>query len=73
MQGAAEQGPAPRCAIRLVSGDELIVEGSAEDVEKRLSDAARSGPNRLAWLEHGEGGDPIGVNPTHVAALVPRP
>jgi hypothetical protein len=55
--------------IRLVSGDAFTVEGSLEEVEKGLSDAARSGQARLAWFkEHGTD-SPVGVNPTHVAAL----
>jgi hypothetical protein len=62
-----------RCAeIRLVSGDVFTVEGTLEEVEKGLSDAARSGQARLAWFkEHGTDG-PVGVNPAHVAALRAR-
>jgi hypothetical protein len=55
--------------IRLVNGDVFTVAGSVEEVEKRLSDAARSGQSRLAWLtEHGTE-DSVGVNPDHVATL----
>jgi hypothetical protein len=55
--------------IRLLSGEVFIVAGSLEEVEKRLSDAARSGQSRLAWFEQrGEGG-PVGINPAHVASL----
>jgi hypothetical protein len=55
--------------IRLVNGDVFTVEGTLEEVEKALSDAARSGQARLAWFrEHGTDG-PVGVNPAHVAAL----
>lgn len=55
--------------VRLASGDVFMVEGTLEEVEKRLSDAARSGQARLAWFsEHGTG-VPIGVNPDHVATL----
>jgi hypothetical protein len=55
--------------IRLVSGDVFTVEGTVEEVEKELSDAARSGQARLAWFkEHGTDG-PVGVNPAHVTAL----
>jgi hypothetical protein len=57
--------------IKLVDGDLLTVEGTLEEVEKKLSDAARSGQSRLAWFtEHGGGGS-IGVNPAHVASLRP--
>jgi hypothetical protein len=55
--------------IRLVSGDVFTVEGTLDEVEKALSDAARSGQARLAWFkEHGTDGS-VGVNPAHVAAL----
>jgi hypothetical protein len=55
--------------ITLPSGDVFTVEGSLDEVEKRLSDAARSGQSRLAWFqEHGKD-DTVGVNPAHVVAL----
>jgi hypothetical protein len=55
--------------IRLLNGDAFTVEGGLDDVEKALSDAARSGQGRLAWFkEHGTGGS-VGLNPTHVAAV----
>jgi hypothetical protein len=55
--------------IRLVSGDVFTVEGTLEEVEKGLSDAARSGQARLAWFKEQGTDDPVGVNPAHVAAL----
>ena len=55
--------------ITLPSGDVFTVEGSLEDVEKRLSDAARSGQSRLAWFKERGKEDSIGVNPAHVVAL----
>jgi hypothetical protein len=55
--------------IRLLSGDVLTVEGGLEEVEKGLSDAARSGQARLAWFkEHGTDVS-VGINPAHVATL----
>jgi hypothetical protein len=64
--------PVRYAEIRLVSGDLFTVEGTLEEVEKGLSDAARSGQARLAWFkEHGTDG-PVGVNPAHVAALRAR-
>jgi hypothetical protein len=64
--------PVEQVEIRLVNGDALTVEGSLEEVEKRLSDAARSGQSRLAWFgEEGRSG-PIGVNPDHVVTLRAR-
>ena len=59
----------PYAEIRLVSGDVFTVEGTLEEVEKALSDAARSGQARLAWFkEHSTDGS-VGVNPAHVTAL----
>jgi hypothetical protein len=58
----------PRTEIKLLGGDVIVVQGSTEDVERALSDAARSGQSRLAWLKE-SGGDSIGINPAHVIAL----
>ena len=59
-----------RCAeIRLLSGDVFTVEGTLDEVEKRLSDAARSGQARLAWFKERSSEDSVGINPAHVAAL----
>ena len=55
--------------IRLLNGDVFTVEGALEEVEGKLSDAARSGQSRLAWFaEHGTDAS-VGVNPAHVASL----
>ena len=55
--------------IKLIDGDGFTVEGTLEEVEKKLSDAARSGQSRLAWfMEHGTDSS-LGVNPDHVATL----
>ena len=52
-----------------MNGDTFTVEGTMDEVEGKLSDAARSGQSRLAWFtEHGTGGS-IGINPAHVASL----
>ena len=55
--------------IRLLSGDVFTVEGTLDEVEKRLSDAARSGQARLAWFKERRGEGSVGINPAHVAAL----
>ena len=55
--------------IRLADGETLAVEGVLDEVEKKLSDAARSGQARLAWFKARDGDAPIGVNPAHVATL----
>lgn len=53
----------------MVNGDVVFVEGTLIEVEKELSDAARSGSSRFAWLAQ-EGTDQrIGINPDHVVSL----
>ena len=47
----------------------FAVEGSLEEVEKRLSDASRSGRSRLAWFTEAGRDRALGINPDHVAAL----
>ena len=59
----------PCTAISLLSGDVFMVEGTTAEVERALSDAARSGQSRLAWLKEFGRGEQIGVNPAHVIAL----
>ena len=55
--------------VKLLSGDVVVVEGTLDEVEAKLSDAARSGQSRLAWFtEYGTDGS-VGVNPAHVASL----
>jgi hypothetical protein len=61
----------PCTEIRLLSGDVFTVEGNTDDVERALSDAARSGQSRLAWLAECDKGHPIGINPTHVIVVRP--
>jgi hypothetical protein len=57
--------------VRLLNGDVFTVEGALDEVESKLSDAARSGQSRLAWFtEHGTDGS-VGVNPAHVVTLKP--
>lgn len=53
----------------LPDGDLLEVEGELGEVEKALSDAARSGQSRLAWFRERGRDDSVGVNPAHVVAL----
>ena len=55
--------------VKLLNGDLVVVEGTLDEVESKLSDAARSGQSRLAWFtEYGNDGS-VGVNPAHVASL----
>ena len=61
--------PVAHAEIRLVNGDVFTVDGTLDEVEKGLSDAARSAQSRLAWFnEYGADGS-VGINPAHVAAL----
>lgn len=57
--------------IGTIDGGVIAVEGSLDEVEKKLSDAARSGRSRFAWLTDERTGKPIGVNPDHVVSLRP--
>jgi hypothetical protein len=62
----------PYAELKLLNGDVLVVEGALDEVEAKLSDAARSGQSRLAWFtEYGSDGS-VGVNPVHVASLKAR-
>ena len=61
--------PVAFAVIKLADGDLLTVQGTLEEVEKKLSDAARSGQSRLAWFtEHGTDAS-VGVNPALVSSL----
>ncbi|HEU4706598.1 MAG TPA: hypothetical protein VFS64_05400 [Solirubrobacterales bacterium] len=55
--------------IRMVNGDAIRVEGTLSEIEKELSDAARSGSSRFAWLTREGTGERIGVNPDQVVSL----
>jgi hypothetical protein len=55
--------------IRLANGDTFAVKGALTEVEKKLSDAGRSGQARLAWFRALGDDTPVGVNPAHVATL----
>jgi len=55
--------------IRLLNGDAFEVEGTVAEVERKLSDAARSGASRLAWLTEHATEAPVGINPANVASL----
>ncbi|HEY2479110.1 MAG TPA: hypothetical protein VGI17_10305 [Solirubrobacterales bacterium] len=55
--------------VTLVNGQVVQFEGEVGEVEKLLSDAARSGHARFAWLtEHGSG-ERVGVNPDQILIL----
>ena len=64
-------GSVAHTELRLLNGDVFRVEGPLEEVERKLSDAARSGQSRLAWFTEHDTDRGIGVNPAHVAILKP--
>lgn len=55
--------------IRMANGDAIRVKGALSEIEKELSDAARSGSSRFAWLPSEGTGERIGVNPDQVVSL----
>jgi hypothetical protein len=58
-----------RADLNMANGERLKVKGTLEEVEKTLSDAARSGQTRLAWLTDAETEKPVGVNPAQVSTV----
>jgi hypothetical protein len=55
--------------VRLLNGDVFTVEGTLDEVESKLSDAARSGQARLAWFTEYRTEGSVGINPAHIAVL----
>ena len=59
----------PRTEVQLIGGESLVASGEPGEVEKTLSDAARSGASRLAWRTVPATNEKIAVNPAHVISL----
>ena len=59
----------PTIDLHMANGERLNVTGTLEEVEKTLSDAARSGQSRLAWLTDAESKALVGVNPAQVSTV----
>jgi hypothetical protein len=55
--------------LGLATGERINVTGTLEEIEKILSDAARSGQSRLAWLTDADTDHPVGVNPAQVTSI----
>jgi hypothetical protein len=55
--------------LHMANGERLSVTGTLEEVEKTLSDAARSGQSRLAWLTDAKSKARVGVNPAQVSTV----
>lgn len=53
----------------MLNGEVIRVQGELKEVEKALSDAARSGSSSLAWLTADGSDGEIGINPHHVVSL----
>jgi hypothetical protein len=62
-------GPRPATKVLFSTGDSLDVEGTIQEVEKPLQNAARSSPGTLAWLKDADTGESVCVNPVHVVTL----
>ena len=58
--------------VKLLNGEVLVVEGSLDQVEAKLSDAARSGQSRLAWFTEHPSDSSVGLHPAHVVSLKAR-
>jgi hypothetical protein len=59
----------PTTRLLLTTGDWIAVEGTADEVARRLEDASRSTTGTLAWFEEAEDGQALGVSPPHVVLL----
>ena len=61
----------PTTDVLLSTGDQLVVEGTVDQVVKLLEDAARSSAGTLARLPRVDTGDQLAVNVAHVVAVRP--
>jgi hypothetical protein len=55
--------------LHLVTGEQLEVDGSPDEVAKVLENARRSSPGSLAWLRETVGDERLGVNPAQVVTV----
>ena len=53
----------------MFGGARYIVEGSTQDVEQAILNAARGSIMEFAWFVDADTGERIGINPEHVIAL----
>jgi hypothetical protein len=61
----------PTTRLLLVTGAQLEVEGSIEDVAKELENAARNSVETLAWLTEAANRQALGVNAARVVTVRP--
>jgi hypothetical protein len=59
----------PTTCLLLSTSEWVVVDGAMVDVTRQLEDASRSTTGTLAWLNEVEGGQVVGVNPSHVVML----
>jgi hypothetical protein len=59
----------PSTRVLLTTGEWLVVDGTTEDVTRRLEDASRSTTGTLAWLSEVDDGETVGVSPSHVVMV----
>lgn len=59
----------PSTRLLLTTGEWVAVDGPTDDVTRRLEDASRSTTGTLAWLKEADGGQAVGVNPSHVVMV----
>ena len=59
----------PSTKLVLVTGEQLEVSGTLEEVTRGLLDAARSTAGSLAWLKTASSDERVGVNPAHVVTV----
>lgn len=55
--------------ITVVGGERYRVDGSAQEVEATILDAARGSLMNLAWMVEVETGELVGLNPSHIVML----
>jgi hypothetical protein len=55
--------------LLLVTGEQLEVDGSPDEVAKALENARRSSPGTLAWLHETVDDERLGVNPAQVVTV----
>ncbi|MGA2925828.1 MAG: hypothetical protein ABSG43_07495 [Solirubrobacteraceae bacterium] len=61
--------PTVTTEITVLGGERHRVEGTAQDVERAILDAARGSIMELAWFDDANTGERIGINPEHVVLL----
>lgn len=61
----------PSTRILLTTGDWVAVDGTTDHVSRQLEDASRSTTGTLAWFKDAEGGESVGLSPSHVVMLRP--